>query len=236
MKKKDNSHLLRMPKATAMWLIDNTALTFTQIAEFTGIAGLTVEAMADGEVCRGLPGRDPVREGILTKEEIDRCQKDPNARLQMIVRDDLPTPLNRAKGPKYTPISKRGDKPDAIAWILKFHPEISDAQICKLIGTTKPTIASIRDRSHAGISAIKPRHPQELGLCTFSELEEASKKGLKGQGKDPETVAIEKASQELSEDNNVNETSSTENENNFTSGFDFSNFIGKSSMQSGEHN
>jgi hypothetical protein len=216
---------LLMPKATAVWLIENTALTFSQIAEFTSLTELEVEALADEDINRGLQGRDPIKEGILTREEIDRCQSDHSAILNYNRREDLPSLKVRSKGPRYTPVSKRGDKPDAIAWILKHHPEISDAQICKLIGTTKPTITAVRERSHPNTPNIKPRHPQELGLCTYQELDEASRKGFKAQGKDPDKMKAERE-REYAEQQKE-EADQAEEESGGFAGFDFSNFLGK---------
>ncbi len=161
-----------MPKATAVWLVENTSLTFEQIAAFCGLHSLEVQAIADGEVAVGMVGLDPVANGQLTKGEIERCERNEALRLKLLV-PDLPLPAARSKGPRYTPITKRGDKPDAIAWLLKHHPELSDAQLCRLIGTTKPTIASVRERSHWNAPNIKPRNPVLLGLCTQRELEEA---------------------------------------------------------------
>lgn len=161
-----------MPKATAVWLVENTALTFEQIAAFCGLHALEVQAIADGEVATGMVGLDPVANGQLTKDELARCERDANARLKLLVAD-LPQPATRSKGPRYTPITKRGDKPDAIAWLVKQHPELSDAQVGRLIGTTKPTIAAVRDRTHWNAANIKPRNPVLLGLCTQRELEEA---------------------------------------------------------------
>jgi len=161
-----------MPKATAVWLVENTALSFEQIAAFCGLHPLEVQAIADGEVAVGMVGLDPIANGQLTKGEIERCEKDQNAKLKLLV-PDLPQPAARSKGPRYTPITKRGDKPDAIAWLLKHHPELSDAQVCRLIGTTKPTISAVRDRTHWNATNIKPRNPVLLGLCSQRELEEA---------------------------------------------------------------
>ncbi|WP_448207345.1 DUF1013 domain-containing protein [Azospirillum sp. sgz302134] len=161
-----------MPKATAVWLVENTSLTFEQIAAFCGLHSLEVQAIADGEVAVGMVGLDPVANGQLTKAEIERCERNQDLRLKLLV-PDLPLPAARSKGPRYTPITKRGDKPDAIAWLLKHHPELSDAQTCRLIGTTKPTIAAVRDRTHWNAPNIKPRNPVMLGLCTQRELEEA---------------------------------------------------------------
>jgi hypothetical protein len=164
-----------MPKATAVWLVDNTALTFDQIAEFCGLHQLEVQGIADGEVASSMQGMDPVASGELTQQEIERCQKDPSAHLRPAKRD-LPEPSQRTKGPRYTPVAKRQDKPDAIAWIIRNHPEVKDTQICKLIGTTKNTIQSIRDRSHWNIQNIKPVDPVLLGLCKQSELNEVLEK------------------------------------------------------------
>ena len=161
-----------MPKATAVWLVENTALTFEQIADFCELHPLEIQAIADGEVANQMQGLDPVANGQTTAEEIARCQADPQSRLKLSAQA-LPPQLFKHKGPRYTPIAKRQDKPDAIAFLLKSHPELSDGQISKLIGTTKPTIAAVRDRTHWNSPNIKPRHPVELGLCTFAELEEA---------------------------------------------------------------
>jgi hypothetical protein len=161
-----------MPKATAVWLVDNTTLSFEQIADFCGLHVLEVQAIADGEVAPGMQGIDPVANGQLLQSEIDRCQADPDGRMQM-AKQDLPQPKARPKGPRYTPIAKRADKPDAIAYLLKTYPQLSDAQISRLIGTTKATINAVRDRSHWNAPNIKPRSPLELGLCTRQDLEEA---------------------------------------------------------------
>lgn len=164
-----------MPKATAVWLIEHSALTFDQIAEFCGLHELEVQGIADGEVNPGMHGLDPVLNGQLTWPEIRRCEGDQTARLQMNQRD-LPEPAARGKGPRYTPVAKRGDKPDAIAWLLRNHPELPEAVICRLIGTTKPTIAAVRDRSHWNATNIRARHPVTLGLCTQIELDDAVEK------------------------------------------------------------
>src|SRR5579885_2474894 len=161
-----------MPKATAVWLVENTSLTFEQVADFCGLHPLEVQAIADGEVASQMQGLDPVANGQTTAEEIARCQADPNARLRLAPHA-IPPQIVKHRGPRYTPIAKRQDKPDAIAYLLKNHPELSDAQICKLIGTTKPTINAVRDRTHWNSPNIKPRHPVGLGLCTLDELEEA---------------------------------------------------------------
>ena len=177
-----------MPKATAVWLVENTALTFEQIAAFCGLHSLEIKAIADGEVAVGMVGLDPIANGQLSKGEIERCEKDPDAKLRMLVQD-LPQPIARSKGPRYTPVTKRGDKPDAIAWVVKQFPDLSDAQISKLIGTTKPTIAAVRDRTHWNAQNIKPRSPVLLGLCTQRELEEALSTIRRPPGAPPVTAA-----------------------------------------------
>jgi uncharacterized protein len=161
-----------MPKATAVWLIEKTSLSFEQIADFVGMHPLEVQAIADGEVAQGIIGYDPVQNGQLTREEIARCEADPNARLR-IVETALPLPKSRGKGARYTPVSKRNDRPDAIAWLLRHHPNLSDQQVGKLLGTTKETIAKVRDRTHWNSANIKPRDPVILGLCTQSDLNAA---------------------------------------------------------------
>ena len=158
-----------MPKATAVWLVDNTTLTFEQIAEFCSLHRLEVQGIADGEVAIGIQGADPIASNQLTKAEIERCEGDPSARLKLS-KSDLPNPLKRTKGPRYTPVAKRQDKPDGIAWLLRHHPELKDSQICRLIGTTKNTIQAVRDRSHWNSPNIRPRDPVLLGLCSQSDL------------------------------------------------------------------
>lgn len=211
---------LLMPKATAVWLIENTALSFKQIAEFTELTEIEIEALANEDIGRGLVGRDPIEHGELTADELERCQKDPDSSLK-VSRSELPTVKIRAKGPRYTPVSKRGDKPDAIAFILKHNPEISDAQICKLVGTTKPTIAAVKDRTHPNTPNLKPRHPADLGLCTYQEFEKASFKGLKAAGKDPEAVKAERLAAQQRQMATDDEPAAPAK----TGGFDFSNFM-----------
>lgn len=225
MSKPQDAPKLLMPKATAVWFIENTALDFQQIAEFTGLHSIEVQALADEEVGRGIVGRDPVKNNELTAEELEKAKADPSYRMKMLrARTDLPSVKVRAKGPKYTPVSKRSDKPDAIAWIIKNHPEVSDAQITKLVGTTKPTIQSVRDRSHPNSANIKPRHPAELGLCTYQELEKASEKGLRAQGKDPAAVKAERLA--AAQQNVKAEPEKPENpKEGIFAGFDFSNFM-----------
>ena len=160
-----------MPKATAVWLVDNTTLTFRQIADFCGLHELEVAGIADGEVAVGIKGLDPVQNNQLTAEEIRRCEADPNARLRLVQRRVAPPP--KKKAPRYVPVSKRQDRPDAIAWLVRYHPEIENAQIAKLVGSTKPTIESIRNRTHWNIANIQPVDPVALGLCSQTELDEA---------------------------------------------------------------
>jgi hypothetical protein len=157
-----------MPKATAVWLIDKTGLTFTQIAELCGMHPLEVQAIADGEVAQGIVGYDPVANSQLTAEEIARCEKDPDARLKLSP-SVMPIP-KRGKGARYTPVAKRNDRPDGIAFLLRNYPQLTEAQIGKLMGTTKDTIQKVRDRTHWNSANIKPRDPVILGLCTQTDL------------------------------------------------------------------
>nr|WP_206065674.1 DUF1013 domain-containing protein [Novosphingobium sp. ERW19] len=168
-----------MPHATASWLVDNTALTFEQIAEFCGLHILEVQAMADDLAGQKYTGRDPIHSGELNQAEIDKGQANPEYKLKM---QRAPISVSRTKGPRYTPVSKRQDKPDGIAWILRNHPEVSDAQIGKLIGTTRTTIAAIRDRSHWNIGNINPKDPVTLGLCSQRELDSLVAKAAKKAG------------------------------------------------------
>ena len=161
-----------MPKATAVWLIENTSLSFEQVADYCDLHALEVQAIADGEVASGMHGINPVAAGDLTVEEIERCQKNPNARLKA-EKPTIPQPKARPKGARYTPVAKRQERPDAIAWLLKNYPELGDGQISRLLGTTKATIASIRDRSHWNAPNIKPQNPVNLGLCSSVDLEKA---------------------------------------------------------------
>ena len=166
---------LLMPKASAVWLIDNTSLSFDQIADFCSLHPLEVQSIADGEAGIGIQGYDPVQNGQLTQAELDRCQNDPTAKL-VLAESDLPTPNRRTKGPRYVPVARRGDKPDGIAWLVKHHPELKDSQIVKLIGTTNETINKIRERTHWNIANISAKHPAMLGLCTQGDLDTAIEK------------------------------------------------------------
>lgn len=177
-----------MPHATASWLVDNTALSFEQIAEFCGLHILEVQAMADDLASSKYTGRDPIHSGELSHEEIERGQADTTYVLQM---QKAPVQVSRTKGPRYTPVSKRQDKPDGIAWILRNHPEISDAQISKLIGTTRNTITAIRERSHWNIQNIQAKDPVTLGLCSQRELDAVVAKSAKRAG--VEAAPVEEA-------------------------------------------
>lgn len=167
-----------MQKATAVWLVENTTLTFQQIAEFCGLHELEVNGIADGEVAQGIKGFDPVANRQLTAEEIKRGESNPLHKLRLFHNPAADGEAKR-KGPRYTPLSKRQDRPAAIAWLVKFHPELSDGQISKLVGTTKPTIESIRDRTHWNIANISPVDPVALGLCKQVELDSAVAKAVK---------------------------------------------------------
>ena len=162
-----------MPKATAVWLVENTSLTFEQIAEFCGLHPLEVQGIADGEVGAGIRGLDPVAGGQLSREEIARCQQDPKSRLQLARPAAAALKPPRRKEPRYTPLSKRQDRPDAIAWLLRHHPELADHQICKLLGTTKTTVNAVRERTHWKSAEIRPRDPVLIGLCTQLDLDAA---------------------------------------------------------------
>lgn len=161
-----------MPKATAVWLIEKTSLTFEQVADFVGMHPLEVQAIADGEVAQGIIGYDPVANSQLTREEIIRCEADPAARLVM-ARPSIELPKIRGKGARYTPVAKRNDRPDAIAWLLRNYPQLPDSAIGKLLGTTKDTIQKVRDKTHWNTANIKPRDPVILGLCTQQALNAA---------------------------------------------------------------
>ena len=159
-----------MQKATAVWLVENTSLTFRQIATFCGLHELEISGIADGEVAQGIRGMDPISTNQLTREEIENCETNADRNLKLMINPAAKGEKKR-RGPKYTPLSKRQDKPSAILWLVKFHPELTDGQISKLVGTTKNTIQSIRQRSHWNISNIQPIDPVALGLCKQVELD-----------------------------------------------------------------
>lgn len=164
-----------MPIATAVWLIDNTALTFDQIAEFCGLHPLQVKGIADGDVGGGVRGIDPITTNQLTRDEIEKAQEDPEYRLKLARPKTIVAEKTR-KGPRYTPVSKRQNRPDAIAWMVRNHPEVADPQIAKLLGTTKTTIQSIRDRTHWNSANLQPQDPVGLGLCTQIDLDTVVRK------------------------------------------------------------
>jgi len=164
-----------MTKATAVWLVDNTTISFKQIADFCGLHELEVQGIADGDVAAGVKGFDPVANNQLTQEEIDAAEKDPLHKLTLKF-NAAAVGEEKRRGPRYTPMSKRQDRPASILWLVKFHPELSDGQIGKLVGTTKPTIQAIRERTHWNIANIQPIDPVALGLCKQSELDAAVQK------------------------------------------------------------
>jgi uncharacterized protein len=167
-----------MAKATAVWLVDNTTLSFKQIAEFCGLHELEVQGIADGDVAAGVKGFDPITNNQLTQDEIDTAEKDPTRHLKLKF-NPAAVGEEKRRGPRYTPLSKRQDRPASILWLVKFHPELSDGQIAKLVGTTKPTIQSIRDRTHWNIANVAPVDPVALGLCKQGELDAAVAKAVK---------------------------------------------------------
>lgn len=164
------ANTLLMPKATAVWLVDNTALSFDQIAQFCSLHPLEVKAIADGESAQGIKGMDPIMTGQLTRDEIARGEKDPNHRLKLS-EPKVRVPESKRKGPRYTPLSKRQDRPNAILWLVRNHPELKDAQISRLVGTTKSTIEQIRNRSHWNAANLQPMDPVTLGLCSQIDLD-----------------------------------------------------------------
>ena len=173
-----------MPKATAVWLVDNTSLTFDQIADFCELHPLEVKGIADGEVARDIRGADPIANGQLNREELDAAEKSPNYRMkaQKSRHAELLKPVK--KGPRYTPVSRRQDRPDAIAWFLRNHPEVPDSQVARLLGTTKATIDQVRNRQHWNSAQIKPVDPVTLGLATQLELDAVVRKAADKKAKD----------------------------------------------------
>lgn len=190
-----------MPTATAVWLVDNTTLTFTQIAAFCGLHELEVQGIADGTVAIRMVGHDPIKNAQITAEEIKRCEADSTAELKLL--DNAVPAQKRTKGPRYTPVSKRKNKPDAISWLVRNHPELSDGQIGRLIGTTKTTIEAVRSKTHWDMANIRPQDPVGLGICSQVDLDSAVAKGAKAR---PEKV-IQTAQEETpSIDHAPNET------------------------------
>jgi hypothetical protein len=175
-----------MPKATAVWLIDNTAMTFEQISVFCGLHILEVKGIADGDVAAGIRGADPISNGQVIRAEIEKAEQDEKYNMVAISFDHTPIDTGKKKkrrGPRYTPLSRRQDRPDAIAWLVRNHPEVPDSQISKLIGTTKPTIKSIRDRTHWKSATITPTDPVSLGLCSQMDLDEVVKTAAENKAK-----------------------------------------------------
>jgi len=181
-----------MPKATAVWLVDNTSLTFEQIADFAGLHPLEVKGIADGEVARDIRGADPIGSGQLTREELDKAQADSSYRMKAHKsrHAELLKPIK--KGPRYTPVSRRQDRPDAIAWFVRNHPEITDAQVAKILGTTKATIDQVRERTHWNSANIKPVDPVTLGLVTQLELDAVVKMAAEKKARDDARKAAQK--------------------------------------------
>jgi uncharacterized protein len=181
-----------MPKATAVWLVDNTSLTFEQIADFAGLHPLEVKGIADGEVARDIRGSDPITTGQLTREELDKAQTDPTYRMKAHQSRHAALLKPIKKGPRYTPVSRRQDRPDAIAWFVRNHPEITDAQVSKILGTTKATIDQVRDRTHWNSANIKPVDPVTLGLVTQLELDAVVKMAAEKKTRDDARKAAQK--------------------------------------------
>lgn len=180
-----------MPKATAVWLVDNTALTFEQIAEFCGLHVLEVKGIADDDVAQGIKGMDPITSGQLTREEIVRGEEDSNHHLRLAEpKVNMPQVTTRKKGPRYTPVSRRHDRPNAVLWLLRNHPELKDSQIMRLVGTTKPTIAQIRDRTHWNSANLVPQDPVTLGLCSQIDLDNEVQKAAKRTAKEREAAGL----------------------------------------------
>ncbi len=207
-----------MPKATAVWLVENTSLTFEQIADFCGLHVLEVKGIADGEVARDIRGADPMGNGQLSREELDAAQDDPKYRMkaQKSRHAELLKPVKKA--PRYTPVSRRQDRPDAIAWFLRNHPEVADSQIARLLGTTKATIEQVRSRSHWNSTNIKPVDPVTLGLSTQLELDAVVRKAADKKAKDdakrgivePEGATLRPASETGAEEEPEFEDADTE--------------------------
>ena len=177
-----------MAKATTVWLVDNTTISFKQIADFTGMHELEIQGIADGDVAAGVKGFDPIANNQLTQDEIDADEKDPMHALKLKF-NKAAVGEEKRRGPRYTPLSKRQDRPASILWLVKFHPELADAQISKLVGTTKPTIQAIRERTHWNIGNIQPIDPVALGLCKQSELDAAVQKAAGKKAKDGEAMS-----------------------------------------------
>ncbi|MBO6549193.1 MAG: DUF1013 domain-containing protein [Rhizobiales bacterium] len=180
-----------MPKATAVWLVDNTSLTFEQIAEFCGLHVLEVKGIADGDVAHGIKGMDPISSGQLSREEIARAQKDSSYHIQLSESKVEIPEIKKKRSPRYTPVSRRQDRPNAILWLLKRHPELKDSQLMRLVGTTKPTIEAIRERTHWNSANLQPLDPVTLGLCSQTELDAAVQKAARRVAREAKEQGIE---------------------------------------------
>ena len=181
-----------MPKATAVWLIDNTSLTFDQVADFCHLHPLEVKGIADGEVAAGIKGQDPMVSGQLVRSEIEKAEADEDYRMKLAVSNVRLPEQKRRKGPRYTPLSRRQDRPNAILWLLRNHPELKDAPIMRLVGTTKTTIQQVRDRSHWNAATLVPMDPVTLGLCSQVDLDFEVSRAAKDR-----PVVVEEAGQTL---------------------------------------
>lgn len=183
-----------MPKATAVWLVENTSLTFDQIAEFCGLHVLEVKGIADGDVAQGIKGLDPVTSGQLTREEIEFSEGEASRPLHLAEPKVVVPETPSRKGPRYTPVSRRQDRPNAVLWLLRNHPELKDSQIMRLVGTTKPTIQQIRDRSHWNAPNLTPQDPVTLGLCSQIDLDAEVRKAARRTERDRKDMPdVEKA-------------------------------------------
>ena len=188
-----------MPKATAIWLVENTSLSFKQIANFCGMHELEIKGIADGEVGAGIKGLNPITHNQLTKEEIERCSDDSDSDLQIIKNEISAKTEQSNKKKKYTPLSKRQDRPDAVYWLIRNHPELKDSQVARLVGSTKSTIDAIRNRTHWNMTNIRPQDPIGLGLCKQIELDEAiakAERSMKRAQKKKEKEERERLAQE----------------------------------------
>lgn len=188
---------LLMPKATAVWLVDNTSLSFDQIAHFCKLHPLEVQAIADGDSAQGIKGLDPVSSGQLLREDIERAERDPDFQLKL-APPKVRVPESKRRGPRYTPVSKRQDRPNAILWLVRNHPELKDAQIMRLVGTTKPTIAAIRERTHWNAANLSPLDPVTLGLCSQIDLDMEVEKSAPRGGTAAEQSELHESSSLLS--------------------------------------
>lgn len=197
-----------MPKATAVWLVENTSLSFEQIAGFCKLHPLEVKGIADGEVATGIKGLDPISTGQITREELERAQANPDHTIRMADPKVRLPEFKKVRGPRYTPVSKRQDRPNAILWLLRNHPELKDAQIMRLVGTTKHTILQVRERTHWNSAQLQPMEPVSLGLCTQLDLDMEVAKA----SKDRPRVEVETGPTLLSAEVSVRDVEVTEAE------------------------